>query len=82
MTGGIDIFVEIFLSDTEALFQFLNVELAAIEDVTDAEAWHVLRTEKFSYTWEGEVSTQRSPSPSTEEPDGPADRDHEMESAR
>jgi len=54
MTGGFDIFVEVFLSDTEALFQFLNEDLAAIEDITDAEAWHVLRTEKFSYTWEGE----------------------------
>ena len=81
MTGGFDIFVEVFLSDTEALFQFLNVELAAIEDVTDAEAWHVLRTEKFSYTWEGEVSTEPSPLPTTVEPDGPADRDDETESA-
>jgi len=81
MTGGFDIFVEVFLSDTEALFQFLNVELAAIEDVTDAEAWHVLRTEKFSYTWEGEVSTESAPLPTTVEPDGPADRDDETESA-
>ena len=81
MTGGFDIFVEVFLSDTEALFQFLNVELAAIEDVTDAEAWHVLRTEKFSYTWEGEVSTESSPLPATVEPDGPADRDDQTEGA-
>ena len=55
MTGGFDIFIEVFLADTEALFTFLNEDLAAIEEITDAEAWHVLRTEKFSYTWEGET---------------------------
>jgi len=54
MTGGFDIFIEVFLPDTEGLFAFLNTDLAAIEDITHAEAWHVLRTEKFSYTWEGE----------------------------
>jgi Lrp/AsnC family transcriptional regulator for asnA, asnC and gidA len=57
MTGGFDIFVEAFLPDTEGLFTFLNVDLAAIEEITDVEAWHVLRTEKFSYTWEGETVT-------------------------
>lgn len=55
MTGGFDIFIEVFLPDTEGLFTFLNHDLAAIEEITDAEAWHVLRTEKFSYTWEGET---------------------------
>jgi Lrp/AsnC family transcriptional regulator for asnA, asnC and gidA len=55
MTGGFDIFIEAFLPDTEGLFKFLNDDLAAIEEITDAEAWHVLRTEKFSYTWEGET---------------------------
>ncbi len=55
MTGGFDIFIEVFLPDTEGLFTFLNTDLAAIEEITHAEAWHVLRTEKFSYTWEGET---------------------------
>jgi len=75
MTGGFDIFVEVFLSDTEALFQFLNEDLAAIEDITDAEAWHVLRTEKYSYTWEGEVPAQpATPSLPSWDETGPADR--------
>jgi len=74
MTGGFDIFIEVFLADTEALFTFLNEDLAAIEEITDAEAWHVLRTEKFSYTWEGETfiaPPERQPSTGTR-PDRPA----------
>ena len=64
MTGGFDIFIEVFLPDTEGLFTFLNHDLAAIEEITHAEAWHVLRTEKFSYTWEGET-VLASPLPRT-----------------
>jgi Lrp/AsnC family transcriptional regulator for asnA, asnC and gidA len=68
MTGGFDIFIEVFLPDTEGLFAFLNTDLAAIEDITHAEAWHVLRTEKFSYTWEGEtVPNDPLPTPSDDE---------------
>ena len=62
MTGGFDIFIEVFLPDTEGLFSFLNTDLAEIEEITHAEAWHVLRTEKFSYTWEGE-NVPSGPSP-------------------
>ena len=72
MTGGFDIFIEVFLPDTEGLFAFLNEDLAAIEEITDAEAWHVLRTEKFSYTWEGETIPS---DPSDARPSSPLD-DH------
>jgi Lrp/AsnC family transcriptional regulator for asnA, asnC and gidA len=76
MTGGFDIFIEVFLPDTEGLFAFLNTDLAEIEEITHAEAWHVLRTEKFSYTWEGEsVPTGPAPpaSPHEATPADPAD---------
>jgi len=55
MTGGFDLFVEVFVPDNDGLFRFLNQDLAAIGEITDAQAWPVLRTEKFSFAWEGET---------------------------
>ena len=82
MTGGFDIFIEVFLPDNEGLFTFLNHDLAAIEEITHAEAWHVLRTEKFSYTWEGEtVLASPLPAPSDDDhgPQTTPDREREQQ---
>jgi Lrp/AsnC family transcriptional regulator for asnA, asnC and gidA len=54
LTGTFDIMIEVFLPDTEGLFRFLNEELEAIDGIIGTETWHVLRTEKFNYMWEGE----------------------------
>jgi Lrp/AsnC family transcriptional regulator, regulator for asnA, asnC and gidA len=54
MTGGFDIFIEVFLPDTEGLFRFLTEDLARIDGISSIDTWHVLRTEKFFYSWEGE----------------------------
>ena len=83
MTGGFDIFIEVFLPDTEGLFTFLNIDLAEIEEITHAEAWHVLRTEKFSYTWEGEtVPTAALTTPQHEGAGTGAEDDREQERER
>ncbi len=54
VAGSFDIVIEAFLPDTEGLFKFLNEDLEAVEGISYAETWHVLRTEKFFYNWEGE----------------------------
>jgi Lrp/AsnC family transcriptional regulator for asnA, asnC and gidA len=54
LAGSFDIMIEAFLSDTEDLFKFLNQDLEAIDGISHTETWHVLRTEKFYYNWEGE----------------------------
>ena len=59
-TGDFDILAEAFLRDTDSLFAFLNVDIAAIPGIESAETWHVLHTEKFNYMWEGE-SVSRTP---------------------
>ncbi len=51
MTGGFDIFIEVFLPDTEGLFTFLEHRPGGHRGHHPDRAWHVLRTEKFSYTW-------------------------------
>lgn len=69
LTGTFDIMIEVFLPDTEGLFRFLNEELEAIDGIVGTETWHVLRTEKFNYMWEGEnVNGARAPA----ENEGPA----------
>jgi Lrp/AsnC family transcriptional regulator, regulator for asnA, asnC and gidA len=61
LTGSLDILIEVFLPDTERLFTFLNEDLNAIDGIAYTETWHVVRTEKFNYMWEGEnVSRQES----------------------
>jgi len=54
LAGSYDIMIEAYLSDTEGVFRFLNDDLRQIDGITHAETWHVLRTEKFFYNWEGE----------------------------
>lgn len=54
-TGDFDIVAEAFLRDTGSLLEFLSVDIAAIPGVESTETWHVLRTEKFNYMWEGET---------------------------
>jgi Lrp/AsnC family transcriptional regulator for asnA, asnC and gidA len=67
LTGSFDIMIEAFLPDTEGLFKFLNEDLELIEGISYSETWHVLRTEKFFYNWEGEDVGLEPPSSS----DGP-----------
>jgi Lrp/AsnC family transcriptional regulator for asnA, asnC and gidA len=54
LAGSFDILIEAFLPDTEGLFKFLNEDLEAIDGISATETWHVMRTEKFFYNWEGE----------------------------
>ena len=54
LAGSYDVLIEAFLPDTEGLFRFLNEALAEIDGISHTETWHVLRTEKFFYNWEGE----------------------------
>ena len=54
LAGSFDIMIEAFLPDTEGLFKFLNEDLEQIEGIVHTETWHVLRTDKFNYMWEGE----------------------------
>ena len=62
IAGSFDIVIEAFLPDTEGLFKFLNEDLEQIDGISYTETWHVLRTEKFFYNWEGEdVGLQASP---------------------
>jgi len=54
LAGSFDIMIEAFLPDTEGLFKFLNEDLDLIDGINSTETWHVLRTEKSFYNWEGE----------------------------
>jgi Lrp/AsnC family transcriptional regulator for asnA, asnC and gidA len=54
LAGSFDIMIEAFLPHTEGLFKFLNQDLEAIDGISHTETWHVLRTEKSFYNWEGE----------------------------
>jgi len=53
-TGSFDILIEAHLSDNEGLFKFLNEDLEHVEGIVYKETWHVLRTEKTNFEWEGE----------------------------
>ncbi|MGO8685443.1 MAG: Lrp/AsnC family transcriptional regulator [Thermoleophilia bacterium] len=53
-TGTFDILIEAHLPDNEGLYKFLNEDLEEIEGVDYTETWHVLRTEKTNFEWEGE----------------------------
>jgi Lrp/AsnC family transcriptional regulator for asnA, asnC and gidA len=73
VAGSFDIIVEAFLPHTEGLFKFLNEDLDRIDGIASTETWHVLRTEKFFYNWEGEdVGLEPS-----QEPVAGAQRDEE-----
>ena len=60
LAGSFDIIIEAFLPDTEGLFKFLNEDLEAVDGISATETWHVMRTEKFFYNWEGEDVGQSS----------------------
>ena len=53
-TGSFDILIEAHLPDNEGLFMFLNEDLEHIDGIVYKETWHVLRTEKTNFEWEGE----------------------------
>lgn len=67
-TGTFDILIEAHLADNEGLYRFLNEELEEIEGIDYTETWHVLRTEKTNFEWEGESigrkTTDAFPEPS------------------
>lgn len=54
VTGSFDIMIQAYLPDIEGLFRFLHEDLEQIDGISATETWHVLRTEKFFYNWEGE----------------------------
>ena len=53
-TGSFDILIEAHLPDNEGLYKFLNEELEKIEGIAYTETWHILRTDKTNFEWEGE----------------------------
>ena len=53
-TGSFDLLIEAYLPDTDGLYRFLNEDLGKIEGITHTETWHILRTEKHPFEWEGE----------------------------
>ncbi|MEE4276182.1 MAG: Lrp/AsnC family transcriptional regulator [Thermoleophilia bacterium] len=59
-TGSFDLLIEVHLADNEGLYKFLNEDLEEIEGIAYTETWHILRTEKVNFEWEGE-STVREP---------------------
>ena len=73
LAGSFDIMIEAFLPDTEGLFKFLNEDLEKIDGITYTETWHVLRTDKFNYMWEGEnVGVEPAAPPAVTSPDAEA----------
>jgi len=54
LAGSFDIMIEAYLPDTDGVFKFLNEDLRRIDGIAYAETWHVLRTAKYYYSWEGE----------------------------
>jgi Lrp/AsnC family transcriptional regulator for asnA, asnC and gidA len=53
-TGSFDILIEAHLPDNEGLYKFLNEDLEEIEGIAHTETWHILRTDKTNFEWEGE----------------------------
>jgi len=53
-TGSFDILIEVYLPDNEGLYAFLNEDLEEIEGIAHTETWHILRTDKHPFEWEGE----------------------------
>jgi len=53
-TGSFDILIEAHLADNEGLYRFLNEDLEEIEGIAYTETWHILRTDKVNFEWEGE----------------------------
>jgi Lrp/AsnC family transcriptional regulator for asnA, asnC and gidA len=72
-TGSFDILIEAHLPDNEGLFNFLNEDLECIEGIAYKETWHVLRTEKTNFEWEGENAGKTPLEPVDETEPPPAD---------
>ena len=74
-TGSFDILIEAHLPDNEGLYAFLNEDLEQIEGIAHTETWHILRTDKTNFEWEGE-NVGREPLDELDElaSDGPARR--------
>ncbi len=53
-TGSFDLLIEAHLVDNEGLYKFLNEDLEEIEGIAHTETWHILRTDKVNFEWEGE----------------------------
>lgn len=53
-TGTFDLLIEVHLPDNEGLYRFLNEDLQEIEGIAHTETWHILRTEKVNFEWQGE----------------------------
>ncbi|MBE0527910.1 MAG: Lrp/AsnC family transcriptional regulator [Thermoleophilia bacterium] len=53
-TGSFDMLIEVHLPDNEGLYKFLNEDLEEIEGIAHTETWHILRTDKTNFEWEGE----------------------------
>jgi len=53
-TGSFDLLIEAHLPDNEGLYKFLNEDLEEIEGIAHTETWHILRTDKVNFEWEGE----------------------------
>ena len=69
-TGSFDILIEAHLPDNEGLYKFLNEDLEEIEGIAYTETWHILRTDKTNFEWEGENVGSRDarPEPPTRRP--------------
>ena len=53
-TGSFDMLIEAHLPDNEGLYKFLNEDLEEIAGIAYTETWHILRTDKTNFEWEGE----------------------------
>ena len=68
-TGGFDVMIEVFLPDTDAVFEFLNTRLAEMPDIVATREWLVLRSAKYEYLWESDGTGPES-ARSTQEAEG------------
>ena len=51
-SGRFDILIEVILTDSTALFQFLSETLSNMPGIQSMERYHVLRTERINYEWQ------------------------------
>ena len=63
-TGGFDILAEVFLPDTDAVFEFLDQRLAEMPDIMTTREWLVLRSAKYEYLWEDHAAKEGTREPS------------------
>lgn len=49
--GSYDMILEVWLSDTDALLDFLTDQISPLPGVQRVEAWQVLKLSKYSYDW-------------------------------